>query len=184
MTQPISDHLQPPLEMSEKTREALEQLSQLAQEDVPKIDEFTFGESILPGVIGANGTTDYEPWIAVAGNIFRPIDVVDAGGNILFRAPAPMRSPTTQVPRHTAESLGEIVQTANQKTAVHPVMGARFLQTALSSLVPKPTVEASVVQQWNRVLRYYKQPLLSNEPEFIPDEPSTRLSLSEEDDPL
>lgn len=184
MSDSDSPHLVPPLEMTEETRQAIRALTTLSNEDVPKVHESVFGDVILAGILGKNGPVTFEPWIIVAGNIMRPIDVVDDAGVVLFRAPPALRSLPSTTPRHRSETLGEIVQTANQKTAIHPVLGARFLEGALNSAVPKIQDDPKLLQQWNRILRHYGEPLLSDAPEALPPVPSSRPALSDEDEPL
>lgn len=158
--------------------------------DSPKVSEQTFVSRILPFIINKNpDVVDLGVWMEYAGSMHTPLDVVGPTGEILFRAPSPLRS-VIQIQKRSENGqvpFIEIVTRAKQKSDVHPALGENYLTNALSELdlIRDLDFEESE-SEWISILKRYKLHTGSTEP-TVKDtvSPSEELSVfSDEDDPL
>lgn len=141
------------LKMSDKEREALDEIAALADMR-PRISEELFVSRYLPILGSRQPNTDITPWLEVAGNAYRAVDVVK-DGNVLFTVPPIFRQIPTKIHRRGSESVLEIVETSKLHAAQHPRVGQHYLDQHLSSSVERVDPETEQLEKWKEVLKRY-----------------------------
>lgn len=141
------------LRMTDKEREALDQIAQFADE-VPRIEESLFVARYLPILASRTPNTDLTPWLQVVGNPYRSCDVFK-DGQVLFRVPPIFRRIPTKLHRSGMESVLEIVETSKLHAAQHPRVGQHYLEQHLKSSIDSVDPEDEPMKQWNDILARY-----------------------------
>lgn len=145
------------LRMNDREREALETISQLAVEDVPRVQESLFVARYLPILASTTPNTDLTPWLEVVGNPYRSADVMN-GDRVLFRVPPLFRRMPTKIHHSGRESVSEIVETSKLHAAQHPRAGEIFLDKHLSSNITSMGLAHDDLKDWDAVLVRYGYP--------------------------
>jgi hypothetical protein len=165
-------------------------ISQQIIGDVPRISEQLFISRILPLFTAKDvESLDLGLWMEFAGSMQTPLDVVGPGGEILFRAPSPLRS-VIQLNRRTDDgnpSLIQIVDTAKRKADVHPGIGENYLDSQLMQLdIIRDIDKVETENAWKTIFERYNIASKTNT-----DKPTTTsaavnkpLIFEDEDDPL
>ncbi|MBE0438168.1 MAG: hypothetical protein IBX57_00175 [Gammaproteobacteria bacterium] len=136
--------------------DAMDILLEATKNDSAKIPEAIFKEHILPILTNTDGNQSLYKWADVAGNILRPLDVINpATGEILFRVPAPLRSINREFTGEGQNSAFSIINTARLKGKVLPTLGDRFIKEHMTSKVSRIPVDVSTVSAWNAILARY-----------------------------
>ena len=141
------------LKMSDKEREAIELLSSF-EEEKPRISEELFVSRYLPLLASRQTGVDVTPWLQVAGNAYRSVEVVK-DGKVLFTVPPLLRQIPTKIHRRGAESVLEIVETSRLHAAQHPRVGQYYLEQHLQGAVDPEPPEESALKEWYNVLKGY-----------------------------
>lgn len=178
-------NLVPPITLGENVLQAMDQIKAITELDIPRVPEAIFVQHILPIMTDRSGKVDITPWLDVAGNAQRPMDIVDLQGRVLFRVPALMRELPTVVSRGHRTSISHLADEAKLKAEVHPNMGQQTLAIGLQRHLPKTATQADIdsAKQWNAILkRYGHDPILPTE--ISGDEPPAAKSGPEEPDAL
>lgn len=139
-------------------KQALLDIADLTKADVPKLPEPLFLSHIMPLLRDTSGKADVTNWLKVAGSLNRPIDVVDAVGNVLFRVPALQGTIPTKATRDGRIPIANIQSKAALKRQQSPIAGERYLTTALSKSVPKVKVDLTPILQLNAIFKRYDLP--------------------------
>jgi hypothetical protein len=153
-------------------------LADIAAEDIPTIQERIFVQVFLP-IFAGDEVNQYKAkiyphWINVAGNPYRPVNVVDTQGKVLFTVPALLDrraiSPSTQTERGTTSSISHVVASASQYSAMSPIAGANYLSKELTrrALIMKvPTQVLTDLKTWNEIFVRYGRPPLAPVPSDV-----------------
>ena len=159
--------------------------------DVPKISEQVFVSRILPMFVKKatdEQFIDVGLWMEYAGSMQRPLDVVGANGEVLYRAPSPLQS-VIRLNKRTDDgnpSLLQIVAKAKQKADVHPKLGETYLSNELMELdIIQDIDNRETIQTWITILqRYgYLSPTEKNTAPTSTESPK-QMTFSDDDDPL
>lgn len=150
-----------PIPNNEKVTEAMQELRQMLEEDVPRIPESVFVNRLLPILTNTQEKQDLTVWLELAGNFQRPIDVVK-GPEVLFRVPPLFRRLAAPRVQNSRNSVFEMVATAKQKSDQIPQLGERYLANRLADKVPKATFEKTDLDQWNAILARYGLPAVGS----------------------
>lgn len=159
-------------QLTAKLEMVREQLEETGAADVATLQERIFVHVFLP-VFAGDEVNQYKAkiyphWINVAGNPYRPVDVVDLRGNVLFRVPplldrTRLRTSTQAGERAPRSSMSHVVASANQYAAMSPVLGERYLNkqfTERALLMKVPANVAHDIEIWNEIFKRYGRPPL------------------------
>ena len=159
-------------QLSDKLDLVREQLAQTSESDVAKLPERIFVNVFLPLFAGDEKllyeAKIYPHWINVAGNPYRPVDVIDVRGNVLFRVPPVLDrtrvSTSTQTQKEGPRgSISHMVASAQQYAGMSPVLGERYLSKQFTERALLMKVPHSVLQDletWNAIFERYGRPPL------------------------
>ncbi|MNU19675.1 hypothetical protein D3C71_79080 [compost metagenome] len=159
-------------QLTAKLEMVREQLEETGAADVAQLQERIFVQVFLP-VFAGDEVNMYKAkisphWINVAGNPYRPVDIVDVRGNVLFRVPplldrTRLRTSTQAGERAPRSSMSHVVASAQQYAAMSPVLGQRYLSaqfTERALLMKVPANVAQDIEIWNEIFKRYGRPPL------------------------
>lgn len=139
-------------------KQALLNIADLTNLEVPKLPEPLFLSHILPILQDTSGHADITNWLRVAGSLNRPIDVIDGTGNVLFRVPALQGTVQTKSERDGRIPISAIQSTAALKRRQSPIAGENYLTHALEKAVPKTKLDLEPILQLNAIFKRYNLP--------------------------
>lgn len=152
-----------------KSLEAMDTILKEADRDVPKLPEKLFKGVLLPALT-YKGDDEKEQgkgvdyWLRIAGNSYRPIDVVDDKdqNKVLFRVPPLNRRVGTEILRRRRhQSVFQILTDAENRSKITPQQGARHIQENLINQVQHVPLALEDIKAWNDILlRYNYSPLV------------------------
>lgn len=176
-----------PLSGKDAVVRALEALTQMGDEDVPKVQEVFFVHRIIPMLLDTTGDVDITLWIDITGALQRPMDVVNENEEVLFRVPSPFSSFPTSTRRDKFKGIGSVVADAKSHSELHPAIGERVLRQGLAKALPPVHVDLEKARIWNGILvRYGFEPLevFKDHPEYLGEgeSPDTPLFSDEGDE--
>lgn len=145
---------EPIVKNSQHVKEALTELSQLFQDDVPRCTEEYFRDAILPMLLSREERPSLQPWLAVSDNVKRPLDVY-RGSELLFRCPPIARRFSFKEARHRGDTMFEHVAKALQKDDVVPTLGQRYINNAVKSKTRVVGLSEQEKEQWRVVFRHF-----------------------------
>lgn len=148
--------------------EAMDMIINSAKEDIPNVPEDIFVEHILPQLARRDGNVDLSFWSAIAGNVYRPINVVK-DGTVLFTVPPPLRQYGSFTNLSVRESVPERLEMARLKTQVHPQLGETYYDQEFSKLAHVPPPNRDDVAAWDKILIRYGYPPLTTAVEAVED---------------
>ena len=152
-----------PLANTPDQNKALEDLTTIPNDQIPKIQERDFKEKWLPLLADTSGEVDLRPWIEnVAGHTFMFVDVYN-GGEFLFRVPPLQRTLPTSAKRRRGNSIDEIVVTAEQKNLMSPRLGLQFMEQNLNRRVTARGPLMKDMRAWDEILKRYGYPPIFGE---------------------
>lgn len=159
-------------------------LAEIGEQDVATVPERNFVAVFLP-IFAGEPPTPYKAklfphWVNIAGNPYRPVDVVDTKGKVLFRVPPLFDrmaiGPSTQMKRGQHSSISHVVASAGQFAAMSPAMGEQYLSKELTKRALLMKVPQSVLQDletWNAIFaRYGRPPLVALPPDVAKKDPT------------
>lgn len=132
--------------------------------DVPRLPEHIFCQYLLPILANtAKGEkVDLNIWTDIAGTTYRPIDIVDAAGEVLYRVPSLHRTLPTEVrdrtPQSAQRSVYSIASRSEMLSKNSPRAGKAFLHNALATKVPRAGVDLERARAFDAILRRYNLP--------------------------
>lgn len=147
--------------------EAMDSLIKAAKEDVPNVPEDIFKEHILPQLTRRDGNVDLTFWLEIAGNAYRPLNVVSDSGEFLFQVPSLIRQYDPFTNLSPRESVPERLEVARLKTQVHPQLGEVYYDQEFGKLAQVPPPTPKDVSAWDAILVRYGYPPLTTSPEEI-----------------
>ena len=155
----------------EEALEGMEFFEQLTRNDAARVPEPIFVEHLLPVLTNRETRQDLTIWKEVAGNVMRPLDIIDPqSGEVLFRVPPILRQIHHDFRGKGRNSVFEIIRTAEQKRLVLPALGTAHLRQHLVDRIGYVPAEAEDVIAWNEILkRYGYPPLLKTETQALED---------------
>lgn len=149
-----------PVPMPENVKKAMEQITLLTQSEVPRVPEHLFVRHVLPIMTDQSGEVDVSVWLDLAGTVNRPMDVVDAAGEVLFRVPPMMSHIPTRINTSAMQAINRVVLESKLKSEQHPRMGEVALQVGLQRHQPVRRADVVTARVWNTILvRYGYQPV-------------------------
>lgn len=173
LTQQQLDDLKP-IETDPDTLAAMQQLIEDGRNDVARLPENLFVQNLLPVLTDRSGKVDIGVWLDIAGNGFRPIDVIAPNGEVMFRVPPLMTPIPTQVKRDSRHSLALLVEETNRRRLQHPAIGETFLRAQLAQRGVEQVLPIEQIRQWNTILvRYGHPPVIDLAKYDLPTEPGT-----------
>lgn len=134
--------------------EALDTLSKM--ESKAAVPESVFVKEYLPLFAGEskNAEVDISKWLDVAGNAYRSVDVIK-DNEVLFTVPPLLKRSPTNVKRRPQDSIYELVDLVQKKTAVHPQIGRSFMNSQLDARISRLSSDPSEVATWNDIFKRY-----------------------------
>ncbi len=167
-------------------------LADIAEKDVNRIPERNFVHVFLPVFAGDEvnpyGAQLYPHWVNVAGNPYRPVDVVGPKGEVLFRVPPLLDrrrvATSTQNGHGPRSSISHMVASANQYAAMSPAMSEQYLsreftQRAILMKVPHNVLED--LEAWNAIFVRYGRPPIKPMPADVATPNSPAQSKPKDD---
>lgn len=174
-----------PLETPPAVLDAMRQLLQDVETEVPKMPEALFIQHLLPLLRSQGEKVDLTLWLDIAGTPNRSIDVVAPSGEVLFRLP-PLIQSTHGNADLNGRRFGDIIGTALLKKEIHPRLADTYVEQQLNTvkMEHKPTDARA---QLAAILARYDGSVAT--PSAAPAGTGTNAvvvesALSEEDDPL
>lgn len=135
---------------------ALDTIVAMKEHDVARVSEGVFKQHILPILTSTNTDVDLTFWLNIAGTAYRPIDVVNAAGEPLFRVPALLRQYDPHVQLRHEDSVQERTAMAKLKSQVHPQLGETFYDQSLERLADVPPPRQDDIDAWKAILARYR----------------------------
>ena len=163
-----------------KALQAIDVLEQITVEDAARVPEPIFKEHILPMLVDRRKAHDLTFWQQIAGNVFRPLDIVDPKNNsVLFRCPSVLRMINVRITKGGRDSVYEIVKTSDQKSKIIPALGDKHINEALTHRFYHHPVNIDDILNWNKILTHYGYPpFIDLEPVEKPsDQPSANQDV-------
>ncbi len=145
---------EPIVKNTERVKEAISDLNQLFQSDVPRCSEEYFREAILPMLLSTEERPSLQPWLQVSDNVKRPLDVY-RGSELLFRCPPISRRFTFKPARHRGDTMFEHVAKSLQKDDVVPTLGQRYIGNAVKAKTQVVALSEAEKEEWRVVLRHF-----------------------------
>lgn len=142
--------------VDEKVLGAMQAISSLGEEDVPRISEDLFVGRYLP-VLAGKVDSEKTPllfWLEVAGSPYAPVDVMK-GNEVLFRVPPLLKAGVTTLNARPGQGLDDVMLTAERKGMVHPKMGINYLDQELSRRQTAPLSATQEQERWRAILVRY-----------------------------
>lgn len=149
------------------------QLERAAASDTPVLPEHIFQGVYLPMFAGDENLTypvDIDHWIGrVSHDGFRPVNVVDRKGTVLFTVPPVYDRAALDVKLNErgTQSVAHLVQSAQQYAQLSPRVAAEYLHKHLTDKALVMQVPDSVrrhLQTWNEIFARYGRPPLAESP--------------------
>lgn len=138
---------------------ALDDIIRMSKEDVPRLPAAVFIGALLTPLTQRDIPQFRENWHRVAGALQRPIDVVDAAGELIQRAP----SLVMQVPGRYSEghrvSLAEISEQAAKYAEYNGRMGEMYMADNMRGRNIPVIGHAQAMLDWNTLATKLGQPL-------------------------
>lgn len=144
-----------PMENYPEEIEAMDLIIKSAKEDVPNVPEDIFVEHILPQLARRDGDVDLSFWTSIAGNVYRPLNVVNGSGEFLFQVPPLIRQYGSFTNLSVKESVPERLEIARLKTQVHPQLGETYYDQEFSKLAHVPPPNNDDALAWDKILVKY-----------------------------
>lgn len=154
--------LSKPVPNDDRVKEAFAVLEKAFEEDLPRIQEQQFRDTILPLILSQEPPKSYEAWFAVSDSLLRPINVYQ-GQTFLFKCPAIGRPVNFGIPRNPRDSMFEHISKAMQKDDMIPMLGQRYIKNTLVGRVEGRRLYDREVLEWRKVFDYYGLKSLSTD---------------------
>jgi len=141
-----------------------EQLSSIAVNDIPRLQERIFVNVFLPLFAGDENriyNATFETWISFAGSAYTNVDVIDVGGNVLFTVPPLFDRAVINPVNEFNTSIAHVVTTAGQYARIHPKQGSRYLDSELTRRATIMKIPANILKNleiWNSIFKRYNRP--------------------------
>ena len=169
-SQNVGNILDPKVAAEKEINEIQALLKSQEQNDHARMPERVFRFVFLPLFAGDQdwpykGKANLAMWINFAGNSFKPVDVIDTQGNVLFTVPAISDrtgvSPVKNDPNVMNSRIRSVVKNAEMLSHVSPRDGQRYLADQLMrrTMIQQniPTI-LSNVKIWNDIFKRYGRP--------------------------
>lgn len=143
-------------------------IQRIEEDSTNTIPEVNFVQVFLPFFAGDESNpynVDLSNWLTVAGSPYRPVNIANERGEVIYQVPAIIQSNTLSPKEHSPQgSIFELLANTNQMTAISPRRGAAYFKEHLSrvhdGLVDK-TVDAEAIRKWNAIFtRYGREPII------------------------
>lgn len=109
-----------------------------------------------------------QAWINTAGGQYKPIDVVNEKGEVIYRVPPlfDREAWITNIPNHSQPALSDVATTAQQLANVSPRRAQAYLDNELNSRGfnnKKHTLDLAIqgLIQWNAIFERYGKPKIT-----------------------
>jgi len=141
--------------LPESFRQDMQALADAGPVVVPQVQEVFFTKQILPLFAELGQQRDLTLWAKIAGNLLTPIDVVDATGAVLFRAPAPLSNTKSFIGPGNAYSVGEVMLNSQLREQQLPGSGARALQEGMARYNTIEEADLKNRNEWKAIFDRY-----------------------------
>lgn len=129
----------------------------LESQENPKVNEDLFVSRYLPILADFSGKSPRGIWMTeVSIHPYNSVDVM-RGDKLIITVP-PMSRRINFRQGGPGENVFEIINTAELKMRLSPVMGARYMQSSLESRLESVSDKEDLIVQWNRVFKHYGYP--------------------------
>ena len=139
---------------------ALKNIIEMNEADVPVVTEHAFKTIILPLLASTEPEINMEPWVDLAGNPNRPINVVDHAGKLLFQLPALMSMRATRFAVVNDASFLEIFRRTEAIRIKSPYAARQASEKMLEGRVYDPGVNYDTAVVMDGIFRRYGLPPL------------------------
>lgn len=143
-----------PVPNTDEVKNAFEVLAKAFEDDLPRVQENVFRETILPMILSKEPIKSYEPWLRWSDSVQRPL-MVCRGSEVLFKCPAIGRSLNLHKSRGSRDSMFEHISRAMQKDDIVPKLGQRYLKNVLTSRVKDGALDPKEIGEWRTVFAFY-----------------------------
>jgi len=156
--------LSKPVPNTDDVKNAFEVLGKIFDEDLPRVQENVFRETILPMILSKEPIKSYEPWLRWSDSVLRPINVY-RGNEFLFKCPALGRPQNLHKSRGPRDSMFEHIARAIQKEDVVPQLGQRYIKNVLKDRVKDQQLDPKEIEQWRTIFTFYGITSFTDTPE-------------------
>lgn len=146
--------LNAPVPNTDEVKNAFEVLAKAFEEDLPRVQENVFRETILPMILSKEPVASYEPWLRWSDSVLRPI-LVYRGNERLFKCPAIGRPMNLHSSRGSRDSMFEHISKAMQKDDIVPKLGQRYLKNVLTGRIKDGVLDPKEIAEWRTVFQFY-----------------------------
>jgi hypothetical protein len=143
-----------PVPNTDEVKNAFEVLAKAFEEDLPRVQENVFRETILPMILSREPAKSFDAWLRWSDSVQRPLNVY-RGNEFLFKCPAIGRPQNMHKARGSRDSMFEHISKAVQKDDIVPKLGQRYLKNVLSSRVKDGALDPKEIAEWRIVFKFY-----------------------------
>lgn len=134
--------------------DAMRNIARIEDENSARISETMFKARILPIFVTPGGNLD--TWVEITGSLQRSIDVIDENGQLLFTAPAPLRTVPTTISGGRSDSFMEIIARAETMMLRNPIQAQGYLAQMIQDRSKRYDVsEIDERKQWLVIMARY-----------------------------
>jgi len=137
---------------------ALDDILRLSKEDVPRLPAAAFIALILTPLTERNIPLFRENWMRIAGALQRPIEVVDASGESIHRAPSIVMQIPARVSESHRDSLSEISEQAAKYSEYNGRMGQMYMADNMRGRNIPVIGHLQTMLDWNVLAQKLDQP--------------------------
>lgn len=168
------DVLDPRSPYYEKNKYVLDQLKittdaieELESSDIKSLDEYIFANVFFPYFIGESNIYNVtnELWVKVAGGNFKPVNIVDKAGNVLFQVPPILNRGAIKPIVERGAGIEHVIKQAELMGHLHPSQGDAFLKVELEKrafMINTQSVNVDEAILWNDICTRYKREPIFN----------------------
>lgn len=145
--------------------DALQEILQSAEDDLPVLPEPIFVNEFLPLFAQGGQGVSLNDWMQVAKHPHNSVKVINQQGEELFRVPPILADTSFQSEHEQRKSMYDVAMDAENKARLSPMMGREYLNQELNNRVEHREVDLEVIHTWNWIFERY-----GYEPIEIPDD--------------
>lgn len=128
-----------------------------------KLPENIFVSYFLPFFAGKLLNSDsnkiISEWVGIAGTPMAEVDIIDPSGQVLYTVPPLMDTSSINVTTGERKRLGSIMSEYELKSNHIPVVGERFLESALNNkqneILNVPNIDQQNASRWTMIFQKY-----------------------------
>lgn len=133
----------------------LRDFKSLATPPRPRISESEFINRYLGLFVNQAEDNPLAAWLRVAISPFNEVDVFGEDGEVIYSVPPLCNKPDFKRDRGAMLNVGEIIANTEAKTKLSPVLGKRYWDTTMGSIIQEQSIDVAIALRWNAIFSRY-----------------------------